>query len=889
MALSKKGKTTLRILAGVFAGFFILFSVVIGIALGATYNLEGLNDFNESEAALPTQIYDRNGRLITEFFSDEKRELISIEEMPRHLIYAVITREDQDFFQHKGVSITGTTRAAIGYLTNNFAGGGSTLTQQLATMLYLDKSDVSVSRKLQEIWIALQLERNWSKNEILEEYLNKSWFGHNTYGVEAASKFFFGHSAREVTIAESMMLALQLSSTNKYSPLKNPNLARERQKEMLDEMVVQGYATQEEVEASFDEFWRNYDYTRSGTTTAFFERQDKAPYFSEHVRYLLENEILLGSADIYRDGYKVYTTLDLDYQDAAREYLQVGIQSANETYDRNISSRARFATEVFVPAIDLLSLGFNVDQLRVAGEKQLQNAKTYFRDNITPMIDMLTLLSENSNDGGLRDITWTAYQQKENLEKQTTVQGALISLENETGHVLSMIGGNKFEQTNQLNRALQARVQPGSSFKPLYYSAAIEKEVITPATMIYDSPVVFWNDDGTPYTPTNYKGEWEGPVLARYALAKSMNVPSLRILNRLGFDDAISITSDLLGIPEREQVSRGLVRKYPIGLGVISVSPIMMAQAFATFPNEGREVTPVFIRYVEDRSGRIVAEPERNLREEQARQGRELQIISPQTAYIMTEMLQTTVQEGTLRYPRSLVGGFGDMPIAGKTGTTQNWSALWTVGFSPYYTTAVWIGFDEGNNSMGVNQTGAITAGPIWARYMKEVHRDLEPRTYNRPANGLIELEVTNRNGLLPPAGYNGATYTEIFREGTEPREFDTSEEFQRQVASEGRTKLDQSISQGGVELSTIGGSSLSDSGISLDLDLELSLDLDGTGDGQGGSNGEESGAGNDGDGDSLSNPFFDDSFSLEGPGGSSDVIPPEGGNSDEGGNPYLD
>ncbi|MGI9256608.1 MAG: penicillin-binding transpeptidase domain-containing protein, partial [Salinispira sp.] len=392
---------------------------------------------------------------------------------------------------------------------------------------------------------------------------------------------------------------------------------------------------------------------------------------------------------------------------------------------------------------------------------------------------------------------------------------------------------SKFEQINQLNRALSARVQPGSSFKPLYYAAAIEKEIVTPATMIYDSPVVFWNDDGTSYTPTNYRGEWQGEVLVRYSLARSMNVPSLRVLNRLGFIDAIDITSALLGIPEKEQISRGLVRKYPIGLGVIAVSPIMMAQAFATFPNGGKRTTPVFINYIEDRDGRIVAEPEKKLREEQARKSRELQLLSPQTAYIMTNMLQTTISEGTLRYPTSLVNGFGDMPMAGKTGTTQNWSAIWTVGFSPYYTTAIWIGFDEGSNSLGVNQTGALTAGPIWARYMKAVHENLEPIKFTRPSSGLVEREVTRKNGLLPPAGYQGKTYTEIFRTGTEPREFDENDIFQAEITQLGILRLEQNLLTGGLNTFNNQNTFPDDqpdnqiNNVNIDINLDLDIDFD--------------------------------------------------------------
>lgn len=882
MFLSDKAKVFLIVIAGLAATLIIIFAVVIGIAIASTHNLTGLDNFNESEAALPTQIFDRHGRLITEFFSDEKRELISIEELPRHLVYAVITREDHNFFEHKGISIRGTLRAALGYITRNFAGGGSTITQQLATMLYFDKSDISISRKLREMWVALQLERNWTKNEILEEYLNKSWFGHNTYGVEAASKFFFGHSTRELTIAESMMLALQLSSTTKYSPLKNPNQARQRQRTMLNEMVAFGYASQEEVDSSFEEFWQNYDYTRSGTTTAFFEREDKAPYFSEHIRYLLENEILLGSTNIYRDGYRVYTTLDLDYQNTAEKYLQAGIVSANKIYEANIAEQVNVAANTFLPFVNILSLGFDIDQLQIGLSRQQQVAKNTFNNDLVPLLDLLTLVNGNED---LREVIASSYEASDDKSKRTTVEGALISLENNTGRVLSMIGGSNFEQINQLNRALDARVQPGSSFKPLYYSAAIEKEVITPATMVYDSPVVFWNDDDTPYTPTNYRGEWQGPVLARYALAASMNVPSLRILNRLGFIDAIKTTSTLLGIPEKEQISRGFVRKYPIGLGVVSVSPIMMAQAFAVFPNQGRKVTPVFIRYIEDREGRIIAEPERDLREEQARDNKN-QLLSPQTAYIMTDMLQTTVSEGTLRYPTNLVDGFDGMPIAGKTGTTQNWSALWTVGFTPYYTTAVWIGFDKGSNSLGVNQTGALTAGPIWARYMKEVHEELDAKEFVRPSSGLVEIEVTRRNGLLPPAGYQGATYTEIFHQGTEPTEFDESDVFQTEIAKLGILKLEQNLLTG-VGSNTINfippdqqTEEFSSINLSLDLNLDgfnLELPVNFTEDQAFATNENQAFA------NELGNPLINDS-NID-----PDLIPPEGISGTDETNPYLD
>ncbi|MFW6251570.1 MAG: penicillin-binding transpeptidase domain-containing protein, partial [Alkalispirochaetaceae bacterium] len=427
-----------------------------------------------------------------------------------------------------------------------------------------------------------------------------------------------------------------------------------------------------------------------------------------------------------------------------------------------------------------------------------------------------------------------AHLRRERESQRTTVEGALITIENETGHILAMVGGSRFESRNQFNRAVDAKVEPGSSFKPLYYAAGIEQGVITPATMLYDSPVVFWNDDGSPYTPENYRGEWEGPVLVRRALAHSMNVPSLKVLDRVGFSDALETATRLLGIPEREMESRNLVRKYPVGLGIVEAAPIEMARAFATFPNRGQEVEPIAIRYIEDRNGRIVLEPEAELRKEQRERSEERRILSEEAAYVMTDLLQSTVESGTLRYAETAAGGF-DQPMAGKTGTTQNWADAWTVGFTPYYTTAIWMGFDRGGgNSLGVNQTGAVTAGPVWGKYMKEIHEGLPKREFIQP-DGIVEVPVTARSGLLPPATYRGEVVDEIFIAGTEPTRFDQLQQFEDEQRPELVNRLknhlnNASFSLGAFPLATpIEETRSSDpeteERFRLDLDLSLSRD----------------------------------------------------------------
>jgi len=826
MGETGRRRLAIRILIGMALVVAVTVGITTGFALAAVYSIPDIEKYGNQTTALPSQVLDRNGDLITEFFSDENRDIVAIDELPRHLIYALITREDQYFFEHGGFSFQGTARAAWNLLSNNYVSGGSTLTQQLAGHLYADRNEFSVQRKLRELWWALQIERHWTKYEILEKYLNTMFFGHGNYGVETASQYYFGHSARDLSVAESAMLVIQLANPSLYSPIRRPNSARTMQRRILDQMVENGYATQDEVDVAFEQYWNNYDFTRSNTSTAFFEREDRAPYFSEYVRYRLENELLLGSADINRDGFVVHTTLDLEFQDAARQYVRQGLAAANSTYRSNTRERASYGDDL-VPVIDLLSLTLDLPELHVADAKRRQNARDVYHEEMTPLLDVVSLMFGVDERNQLRQAARQSYVRAQQEAERTTVEGALITLENGSGRILAMIGGSRFEGRNQFNRAVDARVEPGSSFKPLYYAAAVEEEVITPATMIYDSPVVFWNDDGTPYTPKNYRGEWSGPVLARFALARSMNVPSLRILDRVGFDAALDTASSLLGIPEDERVQRNLVRRYPVGLGIVEVAPIEMAKAFATFANQGKEVVPIGIRYIENRNGRIILEPEKQMRLEQRERGEDTQVISPQTAYIMTDMLQTTVESGTLRHlPRYYFDEDFDQPVGGKTGTTQNWSDAWTVGFTPYYTTALWFGFDQGGtNSLGTNQTGAVTTGPVWGRYMNAIHQDLPRRDFTRPADGLTRVTVSERSGKLPTEDYDGATREEIFISGTEPREFDTLEDFESRQQPLLVDRLRENIENSSFSLD--GGQS-EDMGRQLSS-FDLELDIGGT------------------------------------------------------------
>ncbi|MFW6368822.1 MAG: penicillin-binding protein 1A [Spirochaetota bacterium] len=762
-------------LINVLVALATVIAVTVGIGLGlafaSTHNIRTLDEHADGELALPTEVLDREGRLITEFFSSERRDLVSLDELPNHLVYALVTREDRDYFEHNGFSIRGTVRAAWNILAGQYVSGGSTLTQQLAGHMFDDRQDISITRKLRELWWAFQLERSWTKNEILEVYLNRMYFGHNTYGVEAASQFYFGHSARDLSPAESVMLVIQLANPARYSPIHNPQRARSMQRVILNQMASSGYISREDADYSFEEYWANYDFTRSTSSTAFLDREDEAPYFSEYVRGQLEGDILLGRpVDINRAGYVVHTTLDLDHQRAGERYLRDGIDRANASV-RQARERALDRAGEIIPLLDMIGLSFDIPDLRVSDMRNQREARQYYNEHIDPMLSITSLLFDRSAQDGLYNAVRMSQIQRSQSSSRDRVQGAIVTLENDTGHITSMIGGNQFERIDQLNRAVQGRRTPGSAFKSLYYAEAIDSGTITPATLLYDSPVVFQNDDGSSYQPRNYAGNWYGPVLAREALARSLNIPAVRVFNRVGFTDALNTSARMLGISQDDMAGRGLERRYPVALGVNSVSPLEMARAYATFPNQGMQVDPLAIRYVEDQSGRIVAEPERDLRVEQRQRGNENQIISPEAAYIMTDMLAQAFETGTMR------GVTPDVPMAAKSGTTQNWSDGWVVGYSPHYTTAVWFGFDRGGRSLGTNQYGAAIAGPVWGDFMNEIHSELEPEEFERPQDGIVEVRISEETGLLADSSYSGPTREELFIEGTEPEEYTPSEE----------------------------------------------------------------------------------------------------------------
>lgn len=762
------------VLLSILTVFAILFGAGLGWALSETQNIKNTEYFTEFETALPTKLLDINGELITEFTSDEKREIIAYQDLPQQMIDALITREDRVFFSHKGYTAKAVLRAIVGKLTGQSLGGGSTLTQQIAGTLYCDRADISYSRKLKELWWAIQMERRYSKNEILELYLNKIYFGGGTYGVNAASKYYFGHGATEITPAEAAILVIQLSNPAYYNPFDHPNRAMNRQKDVLTAMVDSGFITQQDAEQSYEDYWSTFDYTRT-SSSAYMMREDKAPWFSEYARRELNN-MIYGSDDIYTSGFTVNTTVNLKHQEIAQSVMEKYIQIANNRYQKEHSTKSNLAFNTYVPLTEMISLMFNIPELKVSEQRTEIIANNTFVNSVNPVLDIVSMMT-GTDSLKINIVNRGIVLSKQENEK-TTIEGTMVALNHENGYIDALVGGSKFDQENQFIRAMQAKIQPGSTFKPLYYSAAIDSRKFTATTQISDTPVVFHSADGKPYIPLNFKGEWEGNVSLYRALTRSMNVPSLKVLDGIGFNAAIDRAVDLLGIPKEEVPTRGFTPGYPIGLGVCSVRPIEMARAYGIFANGGKEITPIAIRTVEDKNGNVILNPELELLKQQAAKGDAIQVISPQNAYVMVKLLEQTVSNGGTLSAQKWHFDYRDknrkvytMPAGGKTGTTQNWADAWTCGFTPYYSAAFWFGFDKPGQSLGLNITGATLAGFAWGEYFDKVHADLPLKDFTKPLDGVIEVTVCSDSGMILTDACGDHQTTQWFLTGTQPTE----------------------------------------------------------------------------------------------------------------------
>ena len=674
---------------------------VLSIILILSRDLPSLEQLENYDPDLVTRIYSTDGKILNELFV-QKRVFIELDKIPVHMQYAVVSSEDRRFFDHWGLSMRSIARAVmINTLSLSYRQGFSTLTQQLARNLYKSVGfEDSILRKVKEMITAIQIERTYTKDEILEMYLNTVHFGHGTYGVEAATKRFFGKESKYLTIDESALLVGLLPAPASYSPIHHPERAIRRRNTVLRLMRDQGYIGKGEHEENR---------ARTLETVLEVPKRGTAPYFTEYVRRVLEKQDTALGINIYRDGLKIYTTLDSRLQAIAEDAVLKTVKD---------------------------------DQERL--NKRLYKNREEFED-----LAYLTIYKEDS----IRMMLSGEGQLYKDLRDKLLVQSAFVALDPNTGGILAMVGGRP-DYHDQYNRAVQAKRQPGSVFKPFVYTTALDNGY--PVTeQLLNQPVVLniQNMDGTwvKWKPQNYDGSTGGLTTFREGLRKSMNLISVRMVQQdIAPADQVKQTAKRMGI------NTDIRAVDAIALGTSEVFPIEMVSAYSALSNMGVYSKPFAITKIEDRYGNIIKEyyPERR------------EVLSEETAYLMTSLMQTVMDRGT--------GGSArwkykfNRPAAGKTGTTQGWSDAWFVGFTPQIAAGCWFGVDDFKVPLGPGQDGSRAALPAWARFMKAAHDTLGLPVEKFPKpSGIEDSEICSVTKKLPlPAC---PVETEIFKNGTEP------------------------------------------------------------------------------------------------------------------------
>ncbi len=707
----------------------VLGGCLFGYVTAQIKNFSGIDNLRRFQPNIPTRLYDINGELIGELFL-EKRDLLSYDELPQVLINAFIATEDRNFYGHFGLDPLAIIRA---FFKNLFAGkvsqGGSTITQQLAKRLFTS-GERTIWRKILEAILALQIEKRFTKEEILEMYFNQIFLGRGCYGVSTAAELYFNKEVRNLGVVESAILAALPSAPGRHSPLMNTRRAMQVNRHILDRMVNAGFLNKEKSDTLYEEFWPKFVesmQTEYPTRTVFTRTDDKAPYFTDYVRQVLLARF--GKDIVYNEGLSVYTTLDLRKQMIAEKYLVEGVKQQDE-----ISSRAN---RYYLSAVDTSLFGaynmlrqvFSLPGVIIKNDFDTIVKKAVV-DDVLDTIDALSLLVD------ARPANYTLERFREAITGISTtlqVQGAMIAIEPKTGYISVMVGGSEFSVNNQYNRALQARRQPGSAFKPFVYGTGIEAGLITAATALPDVPIVDIESSGETWAPENYEGEYSGMVQIRTALAKSINIISIRIYDLVGPDRIANFAGRMLKVPETS-----FTPTPTLALGSSEVTPFELATGYAIYANRGRDVIPYAIRYVIDRDGNELANIEEevgNIIAAKERAGT-IQVISEEVAYIMTSLMQGVIDRGTPQWAIRTVARF-TKPCAGKTGTTSNWSDTWFCGYTPDIVAVVWLGYDRQFMSLGKNQAAASTAAPIWGHFMREIYNGMPDPVFPAPPKGV--------------------------------------------------------------------------------------------------------------------------------------------------------
>jgi penicillin-binding protein 1A len=751
----------------------LVFVLVTGVLTGGYLALvRGVPQIEEIKGYMPangTKIYADDDTLVGEF-KVEKGIYVPIKKIPENLIRAVVAVEDSRFWQHKGVDFIAIVRAMLkDAIARRMKEGASTITQQLAKVIFLSP-EKTVARKLKEAILAFRLEKNLTKEEILELYLNKVYFGHGAYGVEMAARAYFGKPVSDLNLAEAALLSGLVKAPSKFSPYGNLDKAKERQYVVLKRMQEEGYITKEDAEKAYKQplhlsSMRGELYTQN--------------YFLEYVRKYLEDKY--GIDTVYKGGLKVYTTLSRNMQTAAVSALQNGLRELDKRQgfrgaighsDVGLKEELRkekpFGKVVMQPGDILTATVISVSDSRARVTASGIMGNILLQDTMwaRKLIDSKGNVIKNYNNLRLPNILksgdiirvrvkdMSGSEPVFTLEQDPLAQGAVVAVEPSTGYIKAMVGGYDFSKS-EFNRAVFAKRQAGSAFKPIIYATAMDNG-FTPASTIMDEPVSYSTEQFGEWKPANYDRKFLGPTRLREALAYSRNIVTIKLLEKVGVERVIKFANSL-------GIHNPLPYNLSLALGSLSVTPLELTSAFCVFAQGGTKMNLTAIKYIVD--------PDKNLLENNQPEGS--RVISPQTAFLATSMLEDVVKYGTARRAKTL-----GIPAAGKTGTTNDYRDAWFIGYTRELAAGVWIGFDN-MRSLGSKETGSRAALPVWIDFIKQAsteavstdNSDADKGSFPVP-EGIVTAVIDPLTGLL--ATNETEKMVEFFKEGTVPMAYST-------------------------------------------------------------------------------------------------------------------
>jgi len=743
-------------------------AAVLGAGFGAyravKKNLPSVSELETFESNIITSVYSDEGQPIKDF-AIERRVEVPSDKIPDVLKKAIIATEDPRFYRHRGVDLLGVLRAfkeniRSGHLLRR-PQGGSTITQQLARLLFLYPQQ-TIGRKLKEMYLSLQIEKQYSKEKILEMYCNQFYLNHGVYGVETASNFYFGKSVSDLTLEEAALIAGIFRGPSIYSPYTNVDTTLRRRNHVINRMVEEGYISSAQGEEAKARPMAVLPWRRGSS--------DFAAYFFEEVRKYIEKKY--GSEVLYRGGLKVYTTLNPTLQRYAEEALLMRLREMDKRKGwrkdkRNLLKEGKEKLEdewldSWVTSYVEENEVTDAVVLSVARKEAVVKVKRYTgkvsnKDIAWTSTDSLEKLFQRGDVIQVKviKINSEAKEIEASLDQHPVIEGAFLAIDPRSGQIKAMVGGYSF-QRSEWNRATQAQRQAGSAIKPILYTAALDNG-FTPSTIIRDEPVEFpdkWL--GETWAPKNYDRKYKGAVTVRMGLEESRNVVTARLLDYISPQTGVDYC-------RKFGLTSTIYPYLSLSLGTFEVSLLELVSAFTVFPNKGVRVRPYFITRIEDREGNVL---------EEARVEAE-EVISPQTAYLLTSLMEGVIQRGTAA---PFAGNLG-IPLGGKTGTTSDFSDAWFIGFSPALCAGVWVG-NESRVSLGDKQSGAVAALPAWVAFIKRLIDDetkkaeaegREPffEDFEVPPN-ITFMEVDRKTGLLATPNCLWPI-RETFLAGTEP------------------------------------------------------------------------------------------------------------------------